>query len=337
MYFKAIKGHGENIALFKKWVVENSFEGVYLFTGPKGVGKFTTARQLCKYILCTGVKDDTCRCGSCKIFPGTPDYLEISKGGGETIKVADAESIDNFTSLLPYKSRKRVVLIDDAENLNVKAANRLLKVLEDIKSHMIVILVSSNPHLILPTIKSRTTEIPFSRLSVEESLEVLKDRGMSVGKIKDMSKAIPYLRESMPRAGLKYYEYYKYVPSFLELMVSSSEDEVLSAIKSIEENENISYFAEMLVEYLSDMLRIMYDAENNIHFDAKFKEIEKLTFSWNDDLCIAFANRLRNAISDYDRGINLKLYNRVRTAVSWVYILLQNHLGRKQSKAKVAP
>lgn len=334
MYFQAVKGHREIIALFKKWVVDDNFEGVYLFTGPKGVGKYTIARQLSKYILCTGVKDDSCRCNSCKIFPESPDYLEVGQGGAQTIKVSDAESIDSFISLLPYKSNKRIVLIDDAENLNIKAANRLLKILEDLKDHNLIFLVSSTPEKMLPTVRSRTTEISFNRLSIEDSIEVLKDRGLPAGKIQDMRKSIPYLKEGMARSGIRYYHYYKEVPSFLASMISSSEDELLAKLKQIEDHDEIFIFTEVLIEYLSDMLRIMYDAENSVHFDLKFKEIESLTFSWNDDLCIAFSNKLRNAILDYSRGINLKLYLRVRTSISWVYILLQNHLKKKQIKIK---
>jgi hypothetical protein len=334
MYFQAIRGHRDTISQFKKWIIDDQFQGVYLFTGPKGVGKYTIARQLSKYLLCTGVKDDSCRCNNCKIFPESPDYLEVGQGGLQTIKVADAESIDNFTCLLPYKSNKRIVVIDDAENLNTKAANRLLKILEDLKSHNLIFLISSNPELMLPTVRSRTTEISFNRLSIEDSLEALKDRGLPAGKIKDMSKAIPYMKESFARSGMRYYHYYTEVPSFLEAMVSSGEDEVLAKLKQIEDHDEVFIFTEVLLEYLSDMLRVLNDAENTVHFDSKFKEVENLTFSWNDDLCIAFSNRLRNAVSDYNRGINLKIYPRVRTAVSWIYILLQNHLKKKEAKIK---
>lgn len=334
MHFQAIKGHRELITQFKRWIINDEFQGVYLFTGPKGVGKYTIVKQLSKYLLCTGVKDDSCCCDTCKIFPDTPDYLEISRGSKESIKVADAESIDSFISLLPYKSNKRIVVLDDVENLKNKSANRLLKILEDLKPHSLFFLISSNPELILPTVKSRATEISFNRLSIENSLEILKQKGMPAEKMRGLSKSIPYFKESIARAGMHYYQYYKYVPSFLQAMVTSEEDEVLVKLREIEDKEDTLIFTEVLVEYLSDMLRIIYDAENTVHYDSKFKEIESLTFSWNDDLCVAFLNRLRNAVSDYNRGINLKLYLRVRTSVSWVYILLQNHLKKKQTKTK---
>ena len=92
MLFNRIKGHDSTISKLADMCVDGSFSGPYLFKGPEAVGKFTIAKILSKYITCLSSElDPGCRCGNCRIFPESPDYLEIDCG--DNIIVINARHI----------------------------------------------------------------------------------------------------------------------------------------------------------------------------------------------------------------------------------------------------
>ena len=142
MLFTKIEGHGNILPTLEKMCTNRKFRGAYLFSGPVSVGKYTIASVLTKHILCTGKELDTdCRCSSCRQFPESPDLFAIDKGSRSKILVEDVAGIEEFISLSPYKSPQRVVLINDAHNMNPQAANRLLKLLEISRDVVVFLLV----------------------------------------------------------------------------------------------------------------------------------------------------------------------------------------------------
>jgi len=329
LYFNKIKGHEDLLSLFRNNIEHSRFEGVYLFSGPKAVGKFTVARQLARYLLCTGVIDDSCRCETCRLFPHVPDYLEINDEQS-SIRVADTEEIDNFLSLVPFRSSRRVILIDDADRLNITAANNLLKILEDSRKDAIIIMVSSQPERIIPTIKSRCYEVEFQSLSSDDTIEILKGMGHNSSRFSNIKKSLPYLKEGVLQNFSRYVESQKMVLNFLKKFPKAGEDELLGEVAELEAQGDGVFFLETFILYMNDMLKIRNDSPDVVFNVKDLDKLEEITEFWSDELCITAADRAGKALKDYRCGLNLRLKPRLASVISWTYIFMQKELKKNK-------
>jgi len=327
LYFQSIKGHEDILSSFKQKLLKDQFNGVYLFEGPKGIGKYSIAKTLSKYITCTGVKDDSCWCESCKLFPNSPDFLEIVTTSN-IIKVDDIEAIDQFTSLRPFKSKQKVILIDDVDRLNWTAASQLLKTFEDIQVHIIVFLVTSNPERVLPTILSRSTRIAFQGLSPGTVAEILKDKGItSSKKLNEYSKMVPFLSQSVLENYERYVSCVDKVQDFVSSFSKKDEDDLLSMVSACEEANDLVYFLEIFYIFMNDILKIHLDDPNTVFNSDNPQLMDKLAKDWKRDTCVRAVEQIRPIILDNKKGVNLKLKTRVESLVSWLYIL-----GKKEQE-----
>jgi DNA polymerase III subunit gamma/tau len=147
----------------------------YLFCGPRGTGKTTTARNLAKAINClTNGKGEPCnKCSMC---------LAITEGRALDVIEVDAASnrgIDEIRNLrekvnyAPNEARRKVYIIDEVHMLTKEASNALLKTLEEPPPHVIFILATTEPHKLLPTILSRCQRFDFHRYSLVDMVTVL--------------------------------------------------------------------------------------------------------------------------------------------------------------------
>ncbi len=144
----------------------------YLFSGPRGCGKTTTARVIAKAVNCLNRKKDEAEpCGECA------NCLEIQSGRAIDLVEIDAAShrgIDDIRELRegikfsPNKLKYKVFIIDECHQLSKDAANALLKTLEEPPAHAIFILATTELHKILPTILSRCQRFDFRKLSLPE-------------------------------------------------------------------------------------------------------------------------------------------------------------------------
>jgi hypothetical protein len=321
MFFQKIKGHEEHLAEFKDWLLNNKFEGVYLFEGPKGIGKYSIARDISKYLVCTGVKDDSCSCENCKLFPSIPDYIEITSDEESIIKVSDIDAIEEFVNLMPYRGKYKVILIDDAERLNNTSASQLLKTLEDLKSHVIIFLISSYPERIIPTVLSRSKRIVFKSLHPTTILELLKEKGISPRNVEEFNKMIPFLSKSILVNYGVYTRYISFVQDFLMDFNKREEDELISMILDVDTNGELLYFLEILLIYMCDILKIHYDNKRTVFNEGNNAVLDKLTLGWKSDLCVVTLEKIRPILKDYKKGVNIKLRSRVESLVSWIYLM----------------
>ena len=142
----------------------------YLFTGPRGTGKTSTARILAKALNCD--KGPTAHpCGEClnceRIAAGASmDVIEIDAASNRGID--EIKSLRDQTAYSPVNGRYKVFIIDEVHMLSTEAFNALLKTLEEPPAHVIFILATTDPHKIPATIHSRCQRFDFRRVNVEE-------------------------------------------------------------------------------------------------------------------------------------------------------------------------
>ena len=153
------------------------------------MGKTATAVTVAKALNCKAGKDDACEeCESCKAIEAGrfPDVLGIAPEK-EVIKIEQMRFIKQMAYLKPFSGTKRVFIVEQAEKMNEESANSLLKVLEEPPSFTHVILVTSNPFLILPTIRSRCQVLGFSNIGREEIERILAEQGYPEEQAKALS------------------------------------------------------------------------------------------------------------------------------------------------------
>lgn len=185
--FESLIGQ-ENIArTLKNSILRGQLAHAYLFCGPRGVGKTTTARIFAKSINCLNPGPDMEPCGKCE------SCLSFSEGRSYCIHELDAASnnsvddIRNLTDMVripPQVGKYSVYIIDEVHMLSSAAFNAFLKTLEEPPAHAIFILATTEKHKILPTILSRCQTFDFNRIAVPDivrNLESIASReGISI-------------------------------------------------------------------------------------------------------------------------------------------------------------
>jgi len=139
----------------------------YLFCGPRGTGKTSTARILAKAVNClTNGKDEPCNtCSMCQTITEASALDVIEIDAASNTGVDDIRSLREKVNYAPNQARYKVYIIDEVHMLSTSASNALLKTLEEPPPHVIFILATTETHKILPTILSRCQRFDFRRLS----------------------------------------------------------------------------------------------------------------------------------------------------------------------------
>ena len=154
----------------------NKISHAYLFTGPRGTGKTSTARIFAKSLNCKEGPTIT-PCGVCEncidITNSTPmDVIEIDAASNR--KVEDAQNILEKVMYAPVNSRYKIYIIDEVHMLSTTAFNALLKTLEEPPKNVIFILATTEVHKVLDTIKSRCQRFDFKRITTDDIVKHLR-------------------------------------------------------------------------------------------------------------------------------------------------------------------
>jgi DNA polymerase-3 subunit delta' len=158
-------GHQRILDFLRRSVERRKIAHAYLFAGPENVGKRSVAIEFIKMLGCDDIEKDV-----------HPDVLivepEIIEKKGvkkeKEITIDQARQIRHQMSLFPYQAPYKIVLIDQAERMTREASNALLKTLEEPSGRAILILITANPQLLLPTIVSRCQLVKFLLVSSQE-------------------------------------------------------------------------------------------------------------------------------------------------------------------------
>ncbi len=175
--FDTVVGQPGITQTLKNAIRSNHLAQAFLFTGPRGVGKTTTARILAKTINCENISDTVEACDKC------PSCLAFNDGNSLSIYELDAasnNSVDDIRALVeqvrypPQLGSYKIYIIDEVHMLSANAFNAFLKTLEEPPSYAIFILATTEKHKIIPTILSRCQIFDFSRISIDNIVKHLQ-------------------------------------------------------------------------------------------------------------------------------------------------------------------
>ena len=181
MPFDAVLGQHQAIQHLRTALRSGHLAHAYLFSGIEGIGKCTAAVAFAKALNCLTHADDFCdNCVSSRKTEKQlhPDFFFIEPEKN-IIKIEQVRDIQKKIIFKPMEGRKKVVIIDQAEKLNLHAANCLLKTLEEPPDDTVLILVASTAIPLLPTILSRCQSIRFAPLGSEAISSFLERRGIN--------------------------------------------------------------------------------------------------------------------------------------------------------------
>jgi DNA polymerase-3 subunit gamma/tau len=150
----------------------------YLFSGPRGTGKTTTARLLAKALNCTNRGDDGDPCGVCEscvaIAEGSSlDVIEVDAASKS--RVEEMRDLLERVAYLSAGGAKKVYILDEVHMLSASAEAALLKTLEESPEHVVFVLATTDPLKVAPTIRSRTQHFEFTLYTVDELVGHLAD------------------------------------------------------------------------------------------------------------------------------------------------------------------
>src|SRR5205814_2986710 len=180
--FSEVRGQDHVTRALGNAVRERRVAHAYLFSGPRGTGKTSTARILAKALNCTNLQDGEpcCECDSC---------VQVQRGASMDVVELDAASnrkLDEMRDLLSRVAlgtpgRWKVYIVDEVHQLTPDASSALLKTLEEPPGHVVFVLATTDPQKVLPTIRSRTQHFEFRLLPASVLNGLVRDVNQAAG------------------------------------------------------------------------------------------------------------------------------------------------------------
>ena len=165
--FKNVMGQDYTISILKNAIINDKIAHAYIFNGPRGTGKTSTAKIFAKTINCENPIDgEACgKCNSCTNIGNNPDIIEIDAASNNGVD--EIRELINNIKIAPSYSKYKVYIIDEVHMMTQSAFNALLLTLEEPPKHVVFILATTNIESVPITILSRCQKFDFKKISTE--------------------------------------------------------------------------------------------------------------------------------------------------------------------------
>ena len=269
-------GHNYILEDILKMLHTNTLHNSIIFSGKKGVGKYSYIINLAKFLLSHTVDElrtinnfsinpkvsATIDSGACAEFLLiTPEFDEKKQAFKEIISVDEIRKINNFLRITTQENKYKIVIIDATDNLNVNASNALLKNLEEPTKNTLFFLISHNFDNLLDTIKSRCINLKFKDLSHNDMINILNSRGISYSN-EEINNLILLANGSY--ADLLWYlepTNFKIYLGISGIFNSQAKDiEIYDLVNTIKSQENVNY--KIIFNILKNLLIVNINANN---------------------------------------------------------------------------
>lgn len=174
--FEDVIGQDHIVKVLKNAVKNNRIPHALLFSGPRGVGKTTTARILAMALNCENIENgEPClKCKSCKDIIDGRDVDVVEIDGASNRGIDEVRDLRDKAGYVAISAKNKVFIIDEVHMLTKEAFNALLKILEEPPEHVKFIFCTTEPFNVIPTILSRCQRFDFKRLPISEIVKQLK-------------------------------------------------------------------------------------------------------------------------------------------------------------------
>lgn len=174
--FEDVAGQNHIVKTLQNAVVQNRIAHAYLFCGPRGTGKTTIAKIFAKMINCESETSKPCgNCTNCKLVQqgNHPDIIEIDAASNNGVE--EVRDLIEKVKYAPINGKYKVYIIDEVHMMSSSAFNALLKTIEEPPAHVLFIFATTEPQKVLPTIISRCQRYDFTKVSINDMLNRIKD------------------------------------------------------------------------------------------------------------------------------------------------------------------
>jgi DNA polymerase-3 subunit gamma/tau len=290
--FSELIGQDNVVKVLRQSILENRIAHAYLFSGPRGTGKTSTARILAKALNCTNqVNGEPCNeCSRC-LSIGLGKYMDLIEIDGASNRgIEEIRDLKEKVGFLPVEGKYKIYIIDEVHMLTGEAFNALLKTLEEPPQNVIFIFATTEIQKVPVTILSRTQRFDF-KLATEEDLSkklnyILKKEGIEtedgaleiivrggMGSFRDSETILDKVISSLPKTeklsklfveNLLGYADSETIEKFVNRLVNNNRMEALNTFFAlVDQGINLSQFSRQLLEYLRNSIIELIKKQDN--------------------------------------------------------------------------
>ncbi len=335
MDFESMSGQKHIITTLKNAIKTNKIAHAYIFSGPRGTGKTSTAKILAKAVNClTEGENKPCNeCENCKAINDNtfPDIVEIDAASNNGVD--EVRELIEKVKYAPIKGKYKVYIIDEVHMMTPGAFNALLKTLEEPPAHVIFILATTDIHRVLPTILSRCQRFDFNKLSyddIKEKVEyilkqenVIAEDGVTslIAELADggMRDALSELDQLISYAGNEIklqhiYDMYGMMSAadmiqYLILISLAKTSEVFELIEQyIEKGIDVRRLTYDLMVCLKDAIIYSSTSDASILEKLNEEQAKEVLKYYSKEKAIAVVDCLNETLTNYRQSSNYRLF-----------------------------